>query len=125
MKSVLCRDEFHVECQDDGECTCKCHKHGWKRVGVHTSWAKDCRISESVQIVRGDSTTVRRFTATICGYQNFLLWQGDIYTPGYIDRVKEAATSIRDRIERRDETVFSDKSLVAAAKAPGGPVDVQ
>lgn len=120
MKTVLCRGEFHVECQD-AECTCRCHKNGWKRVGVHTTWLKDCKISESVQIVKGDSTTLRRFTATICGYQNFFLWQGDIYTRGYIDLVIKAATSIRDRIERKDETVFSDRSLVATAKAQNNP----
>lgn len=78
----------------------------WKFLARHR-WIAGATIRESVQV---DHSSVRRFTATIRGYTNWRIWQGDVavlgnaaVTTAVIRRVQE----IRDRIDAGDESVFT------------------
>ena len=70
-------------------------------------WLVGCTITESDDENKGTKTQAyRRFTATIRGWRNWLIFEGLVThdTQGLvIDKVK----SIRDRIDRGDESVFN------------------
>ena len=81
---------------------------GWKVIGRH-KWVSGATITESYdesKETKGHS--YRRFTATIRGWRNFLIYEGvlkDGVTKKVIKRVKE----LRDRIDSGDESVFKLK----------------
>lgn len=67
-------------------------------IGRHR-WVLDALITESIQ---GDKV---RFTATIHGWQGFLIYEGKYYE-GLSQDIAETVRDIRDRIEAGDESVF-------------------
>lgn len=80
----------------------------WKVLARHR-WVTGAVISESEQMRQQEDKCIRRFTATIRGYQGWRIWCGDVRAVGndavvatVIRRVRE----IRDRIDQGDETVF-------------------
>lgn len=82
----------------------------WKVIGRH-KWVSGATITESYDVGKERlGYSYRRFTATIMGWRNFLIYEGKLkvgVTKQVIKRVKE----IRDRIERGDEGVFRLKRL--------------
>ena len=73
----------------------------FKRLAVHANWVAGAKITESIEREVGD---VRRFTATIRGWQNWVIYEGENGDPSsIIAKVK----GIRDRIDSGDETVFN------------------
>ena len=72
----------------------------WKIIARH-KWVAGATITESYNT---DDDRLRRFTATIRGYQNWKLgeYRGPVDTKAIIARVK----AIRDRIDSGDESVF-------------------
>lgn len=77
----------------------------WKILGRH-KWVADAVITESINVICDDT---RRFTATICGFQNWLIYEGKKWD---VKKIIQAAKNIRDRINMGDESVFTDKTLV-------------
>ena len=70
-------------------------------------WLTGCTITESNDENKSDaSRAYRRFTATIRGWRNWLIYEGFVTentTQFVIDKVR----SIRDRIDKGDESVFT------------------
>ena len=77
----------------------------WKVLARH-KWVEGATISESVAEAPIDEIPTRRFVATIRGFQNWRLYQGNkCNVQTIIRRVHE----IRDRIDAKDEAVFTEK----------------
>jgi len=79
----------------------------WKVIARH-NWVAGATIAESVWL---DDPSVRRFAATIRGYGNWRIWQGNVATTGnaavtaaVIQRVQE----IRTRLDAGDASVFTE-----------------
>ena len=75
----------------------------WRLLARH-KWVAGAAISEYYN----ETTEERRFTATIRGYGNWCLYQGpatSATTPYVICRTR----NIRDRIDDKDQTVFTEK----------------
>ncbi len=77
----------------------------WKVIGRH-KWVSGATITESYDESKERlGYSYRRFTATVRGWRNFLIYEGKMKggeTKQVVKRVKE----IRDRIDRGDESVF-------------------
>ncbi len=80
------------------------------KVLARHKWLIGCTITESNDENRSTATQAyRRFTATIRGWRNWLIYEGFVTkntTQLVIDKVK----SIRDRIDKGDESVFIEGS---------------
>lgn len=72
----------------------------WKILARHR-WVAGAVITESVKV---SDDRCRRYTATIRGFRNWHIWEGKPQPKEVIRRV----TTIRDRIDALDETVFTD-----------------
>lgn len=73
----------------------------WKVLAKH-KWVAGCTITESVNLVN-DNT--RRYTATIRGWKNFVIYEGDpskIDTQEIVNKVKE----IRNTMDRNENEAF-------------------
>jgi hypothetical protein len=85
-----------------------------KILARHTDWVSGCTITESDDEDRASkgvpgmpesAAAYRRFTATILGWQNFKIYEGFVfYNIG--PAVQAAVKSIKERIEKNDESVF-------------------
>ena len=79
-------------------------------------WLAGCTITESNDEIRSTKEQAyRRFTATIRGWRNWLIYEGFVTestTQFVIDKVR----SIRERIDKKDETVFNDWSTRAESR---------
>lgn len=85
-------------------------KRSWKILARH-KWVSGALITESLCVVDGGDDGYRRFTATIRGFQNWHIWQGvTAYKPmePRVEEIKHRVTAIRDRIDAKDDTVFSE-----------------
>lgn len=82
------------------------------RILAHHKWVTGCTITESENIQNSNKDIcIRRFTATIRDWQNWLIYEGDvklINTQQIIDRVKE----IKNRIDREDKKVFIEDMTI-------------
>ena len=78
----------------------------WKLLARHKDYVKGATISESINENSTNKIPCRRFTATIRGFQNWRLYQGDRWK---MDVIIKRVYDIRDRIDRNDESVFSEK----------------
>ena len=84
----------------------------WRIIGRH-KWITNTTITESVC---RDDEHYRRFTATIYGYRNWRLWQGNMSEEGMshvVATVQAKVQGIKARIAADDETVFTDQELQA------------
>ncbi len=72
-------------------------------------WLVGCTITESSDNSK-DTTKqcYRRFTATIRGWRNWLIFEG-LVTPETTKFVIDKVQSIRNRIDDGDESVFTEK----------------
>ncbi|WP_240416601.1 hypothetical protein [Paenibacillus periandrae] len=73
----------------------------WRILARHR-WVSGATITESVNEIDED---IRRFTATIRGWKNFRIYEGD---PRHIEtkRIMERVMQIRDQIDSGDAKVF-------------------
>lgn len=74
---------------------------GFKILARHHNWVAGATITESCNV----DDTIRRFTATIRGWRNFLIYEGKIdkYTAGY---VIAKVRGVRDSIDEGDDSIF-------------------
>ena len=81
-------------------------KH-WRVIARH-DWVSGAIITESVSV---DDDQVRRFTATIHGYQNWRIWKGKVGSdwPHVLATIMSAVVGIRERIVACDNTVFDEE----------------
>ena len=75
----------------------------FKRLAVH-NWVAGAKITESVEREFGN---IRRFTATIRGWQNWVIYEGDGKNSDP-DSIIAKVIEIRDRIDSGDETIFKE-----------------
>jgi hypothetical protein len=68
----------------------------------HTDWVAGASISE---LCRDDGT--RRFVATIRGFENWRLWEGQRANDALVHEIIAKVREIRDRIDAGDEAVFA------------------
>lgn len=85
----------------------------WRVLARH-KWVAGCTITESSDVLNSTKeVAIRRFTATILGHQNWLIYEGPNIGPGpIIKRVRE----IKDRIEANDESVFHEAETLPPAR---------
>lgn len=80
----------------------------WKILARH-KWVTGCTITESYSI----GFTEKRFTATICGWRNFKIWQGrTIDAQSNAELVKKTVESLKQRIIDNDKTVFEIEGFI-------------
>ncbi len=71
-------------------------------------WLVGCTITESYDSTKGTKKQAyRRFTATIRGWRNWLLFEGFV-TKNTTQLVIDKAKSIRQRIDNNDKSVFNE-----------------
>jgi hypothetical protein len=80
-----------------------------KIIGKH-KWVSNAIITESFDEKTEDKSlpSYRRFTATICGFRNFKIYEGELKADT-AQKVKQKVTEIRNKIESGDESVFHHK----------------
>lgn len=79
-------------------------KHKWRLLGVHKHVA-GASVREYMDV--NSQGWVRRYVATIRGYQNWFIGSGVIYRGDYtFQQILDRVSEIRDRIDANDETVF-------------------
>ncbi len=72
-------------------------------------WLVGCLITESYDNAKDTETQCyRRFTATIRGWRNWLIFDG-LVTENTTQFVIDKVNSIRNRIDDGDESVFNEK----------------
>lgn len=77
----------------------------YKILARHKDWVANATIAEAVN---SDDGQIRRFTATICGWQNWEIFEGradDSQVPVF---VQNKVRRIRDLIESGDENIFNE-----------------
>jgi len=81
-------------------------KNAVKIIARHTNWVNGATITESVI-----DDNNRRFTATIKGWRNFLIYEG---RPGddVSQKVQMKVREIRDRLEKGDESVLNENTQI-------------
>ena len=75
------------------------------RIIARHQWVAGAKITESISAA---DNAVRRFTATIRGWQNWKIYQGDTRSLYVLDWIIHTVRSIRERIDAGDETVFAE-----------------
>jgi hypothetical protein len=82
-------------------------KNAARVIARHNNWVSGATITESII----DDSGNRRFTATIQGWRNFLIYEG---RPGddVSARVQTKVREIRDRIKAGDEKVFNEDTRI-------------
>jgi hypothetical protein len=82
-------------------------KNAARVIARHNNWVSGATITESII----DDSGNRRFTSTIQGWRNFLIYEG---RPGddVGRRVQAKVREIRDRIEAGDEKVFHEDTRI-------------
>ena len=76
----------------------------WKILARH-KWLIGCIITESHNEAKSDIKPYRRFTATVRGWQNFVIYEGYLYD-GITNTIIEKVKKIREKIDSGDESVF-------------------
>lgn len=83
----------------------------WKVLARHT-WVAGCTITESEDITQTD-IAYRRMTATIRGWRNFVIYEGDIAKISS-EKIRDKVMEIRDRIDNGDQEIFEVDSKIHA-----------
>lgn len=68
-------------------------------------WVADATITESYN---PDIPGVRRFTATICGWRNWKIAEGNADNATMTETVIKKVRQIKNRIEFEDEAIFNE-----------------
>lgn len=79
----------------------------WVVIARH-NWLSECTITESYS--KSDDT-IRRFTATIKGWNNFKIYQGHV-SRNTVQKIIDQVRYIRDRIEKEDESIFTENAMI-------------
>ena len=75
----------------------------WEILARHKDWVSKCTITES----QNSEGTKRRFTATILGWTNFKIWEGETkLTQSVASKVQSTVYDLKQRLERGDKTVL-------------------
>jgi hypothetical protein len=80
----------------------------WKVLARH-KWVAGCTITESINL-QDDSK--RKFTATIRGWRNFLLFEGDSRTID-ANNIQAKVIEIRNLIDQGNEEVFTQDHMIS------------
>ena len=73
-------------------------------------WTYGATITESVEREEGK---IRRFTATIRGFRNWLLYEGPLYNnEKLVSALIKKVDEIRDRIDNNDESIFDENTEI-------------
>ena len=75
-----------------------------KIIARHNRWVVGASISESID---KNDPCHRRFVATVRGFRNWLIFDGQITSRTSIN-VQQRVREIRDRIDAGDETIFHE-----------------
>ena len=79
-----------------------------KILARHKNWVSGATISESVS----ENGKIRRFTATIRGWQNFRIYEGPLYeqdnSEEIIKKIISTVKDIKNRINNNDDSVFNE-----------------
>ena len=75
----------------------------WKILARH-KWVSGATITESYNLSENRLT---RFTATIRGWRNWLIFEGDITTIN-AQRIADKVCEIMDRIDSGDKSIFQE-----------------
>lgn len=77
----------------------------WRILGRH-KWVVNAKITESVNM---DLPHNRRFTATICGWHNWKIYEGQSTSTEILQLISRVVRAIRDQIETygEDAEVFT------------------
>ena len=74
----------------------------------HKRWVAGATITESIS----EDSLTRRFTATIRGWQKFLIYEGELYeqdnSEAIVEEIVATVKMIRDRIDNGDDSVFNE-----------------
>lgn len=81
-----------------------------KIIARHKDWVAGATITESDDENYNGKFAYRRYTATIRGFRNFKIYEGEI-KENMVDIVKYKVKKIMNRIDNNDETVFFDKDI--------------
>lgn len=76
----------------------------WKIIQRNKGWVAKATVVESYNSENDN----RRFTATICGFQNWLIYEGPVL-PGVAAAVVIKVREIRNLIEAGDKGIFKQK----------------
>jgi len=68
----------------------------------HHHWVEGATITESYDT---NDDTIRRFTATIRGWRNFLIYEGKVQRHT-VEAVKNRVQTVRDSIDMGNESIF-------------------
>jgi len=87
------------------------------KVLARHKWIPDVTITESCS---KDDDRIRRFTATILGFRNWVLYEGMIHNNvRTVETLIKKATEIKNRILNKDYTVFHE-SVTISKQTIGG-----
>jgi hypothetical protein len=82
----------------------------WKIIARHKNWYPRTTVTESALVNDTGKVSTRRFTATIQGWRNWIVYEGIMYRGEELIRdIQKRCAEISKRIESGDETVFSEK----------------
>ena len=77
----------------------------YKILARHKDWIANTIISESVN---SKDDRIRRFTATICGWRNWKIFEGRIDQDNVLQFVRNEVLRIKMEIERNNDSIFSE-----------------
>jgi hypothetical protein len=79
----------------------------WQILARH-KWVAGCTITESINLINDD---IRRYTATIRGWRNFVIYEGD---PRNIDtqRIMDKVLEIRNKMDVDETEAFAMKHRI-------------
>ena len=86
-------------------------KQRWKVLARQKRWVSGATITESV-LESDDAHSIRRFTATIDGWQGWKIYQGSP-GPEVAKLVRRRVRAIMERIRSGDESVFFEGAAAA------------
>jgi ribosomal protein L3 len=84
-------------------------KPRWKIIARH-KWVTGATITESC--LDDPKQNLRRFTATISGWNNWKIWEGDPSAGSMgkrITQIRNRVIEIRDRIDAGDKSIFMEQ----------------
>jgi len=82
-----------------------------RKILARHRWVADATITESYDTNEEFRVTHRRFTATVDGYRNFRIYDGEL-EDGLVKRIIAKVESIKTRIRSGDETILHENTLL-------------
>ena len=79
----------------------------WKIIARH-KWVSNATITESYDT---NDSSIRRFTATVCGWTNFKIFEGRTQK-NISKKIVEKVNYIREKIENNEDDIFYENVLI-------------